>query len=147
MRHVNSKGNKHCDSTDPGEGYTSPDWAGPNCYRFLGQAGKMIPEEVVSAKHCGAHAVGYLKKNTMHPSKDEGSVERQVCFNDNEEGGDLITGIDECGTTMNISILNCGGYYVYKLDNVPCDTVPAKYCGTNKCSYGTFGPPPCTGIV
>ena len=145
MRHVDSKGNKHCDNTDPGEGFTSPDWQGPNCYRLLGQAGKMIPEQVIDAKHCGTHAVGYLKDNNKHPSKDEGPVERQVCFSEREEGGGIFG--EKCARTMNISILNCGQYYVYKLDNVPCDTVPAKYCGTNECPYGTFGPPPCTGIV
>ena len=148
MRHADSKGNKQCDNTEPGEGfYTSPGWKGPNCYRFQGQAGLMIPESVIYGKHCGTHAAGYLKENNKHPSKEEGTVERQVCFNEKELGFDLLEGLDDCVITMNISILNCGEYYVYKLDNVPCDTVPAKYCGTNECPYGTFGPPPCTGIV
>ena len=106
----------------------------------------MIPEHVVYAKHCGTHSAGYMKKGHKHPSKDEGIVNRTVCFNENEEGGNLDNNFDLCGKSVNITIRNCGEFYIYKLDDVPCDTVPAKYCGTNKCPTGTYGSPPCEGI-
>ena len=50
----------------------------------------MIPEQLIFAKHCGTDAVGHLKHGNHHPSIEEGTLERQVCFNKIEEGGDTV---------------------------------------------------------
>ena len=85
-------------------------------YRFTGAAGDRMPSECVSRRHCGTHAPGWLRG--IHPSEGEGIVGRTVCFS---WRGSC------CRWQRDVSVRNCGGYYVYKLGPPPACRL--KYCG------------------
>ena len=90
----------------------------PKWYRFSGAAGTMMPSFAVPVHRCGTHAPGWM--NGKHPSKNEGAVLRKVCFHwDN----------NVCRWNIQITVRNCGWFYVYKLPRTP--TCALRYCGTN----------------
>ena len=85
-------------------------------YRFADTAGNKMAASCVPRKHCGTHAPGWL--NGTHPAIADGIVTRQVCFHWRKGC---------CQWKKNIRIMNCGGFYVYELQNPPvCNT---RYCG------------------
>ena len=75
--------------------------------RFKGSGGTVIPEYAPPIHHCGANATGWIRGS--HPAVNDGIVERQLCFHLNG---------DECIYQYQISIRNCGEFYVYKIPNV-----------------------------
>ena len=75
--------------------------------RFKGSGGTVIPEYAPPIHHCGANAPGWIRGS--HPAVNDGIVERQLCFHLNG---------DECIYQYQISIRNCGEFYVYKIPNV-----------------------------
>ena len=85
-------------------------------YRFEGDAGTRIPSSPVPVHHCGTHATGWL--NGQHPSKEDGSVRRQVCFNWSGK---------HCRWSINVHVRNCGAFYVYHLGRTPGCSF--RYCG------------------
>ena len=85
-------------------------------YRFSGGAGSQMAESCVNMNHCGTGAPGWL--NGTHPAVLDGTVQRQVCFR-------YLNSC--CYYSTYISVRNCGGFYVYKLERPPrCDL---RYCG------------------
>lgn len=92
----------------------SEDW-----YRFSGGAGDKMSDYCVEKLSCGTHAPGWL--NTTHPSVADGIVETNVCFH---------WGSDCCYWSATIKVRNCGGFFVYLLNQTPyCDL---RYCGNKK---------------
>ena len=87
-------------------------------YRFVGAAGTKMPTTRVPAYRCGTDWSGWL--NGAHPKVEDGEVKRTVCFSDRSIG---------CRFSKEISVENCGSYYIYKLFGFKsCST---RYCGTD----------------
>ena len=84
-------------------------------YRFGGPAGYQMPESCIPTWRCATHAPGWLNGN--HPSKDDGIVQRRVCYHWNNNC---------CRWSNNIHIRNCGNFYVYRLRGSP--TCRLRYC-------------------
>ena len=85
-------------------------------YRFIGEAGRMMPTTCVAKFHCGAFGPGWLDGD--HPMPQDGIVTRRVCFH--LEG-------ECCKKKINITVRNCGYFMVYHLSPPP--SCPLKYCG------------------
>ena len=75
--------------------------------RFKGSGGTVIPEYAPPMHHCGANAPGWIRGS--HPAVSDGIVGRQLCYHFNG---------DECIYQYEISIRNCGEFYVYKMPYV-----------------------------
>ena len=73
-----------------------------------------MPEEAPPYSSCGTHAAGWL--NGAHP--DSGSAVVNVCYH-------WTPG--ECWQNNDITVTNCGDYYVYLLSSPPGCSY--KYCG------------------
>ena len=87
-------------------------------YRFVGAAGTKMPTTRVQAFSCGTDWPGWL--DGAHPTVEDGDVLRTVCFSDRPTG---------CKYTTEISVKNCGSYFIYKQQQVPgCNS---RYCGTD----------------
>ena len=86
-------------------------------YRFVGAAGTKMPGTRVPAFRCGTVWSGWL--DGAHPTVEDGKVKRKVCFSGR------ITG---CKYEINISVKNCGSYFIYKLFPPRCRS---RYCGTD----------------
>ena len=85
-------------------------------YRFSGAAGNQMADSCVKMYHCATDAPGWLRAS--HPTVAEGSVQRTVCFTSN---------FSCCAYSSKISVRNCGGFYVYKLEKPPHCFL--RYCG------------------
>lgn len=88
-------------------------------YRFSGGAGDKMPDYCVEKLSCGTHAPGWL--NTTHPSVADGIVETNVCFH---------WGSDCCYWSATIKVRNCGGFFVYLLNQTPYCNL--RYCGNKE---------------
>ena len=86
-------------------------------YRFVGAAGTKMPTTRVPPYRCGTDWSGWL--NGDHPTVEDGEVRRTVCFSDRSTG---------CTHTTDISVKNCGSYFIYKLHKIFCSS---RYCGTD----------------
>ncbi len=106
-------GFKDCDRV--GSPDQSPDWGGPGWYRFTGPAGTTMPLDAPGQHACGTDAPGWL--NGTLPSKDEGIVDRQVCFEF----------FQPCTYSTDIQVVNCGGFYLFNLPDAPQCSL--RYCG------------------
>ena len=87
-------------------------------YRFVGAAGTKMPTTRVPAYRCGTDWSGWL--NGAHPKVEDGEVKRTVCFSDRSIG---------CRFSKEISVENCGSYYIYKLFGFK--SCYMRYCGTD----------------
>ncbi|CAH3110674.1 unnamed protein product [Pocillopora meandrina] len=86
-------------------------------YRISGSAGVQMPNACPGPGRCNTQYPGWLFGS--HPHKDDGCVERMVCF------GDYVSGC--CELRRKVLVRNCGGFYVYKLGPTPgCNL---RYCG------------------
>ena len=102
------KGSALCDDSSFSDGW----------YRFVGAAGTKMPTTRVPAYRCGTDWSGWL--DGAHPKVEDGEVKRKVCFSDRSIG---------CRFLIEISVENCGSYYIYKLfERKSCST---RYCGTD----------------
>ncbi|XP_068739004.1 uncharacterized protein [Montipora capricornis] len=106
MTYVNSSIGNLCDSTLSG-------W-----YRFSGEAGTQMADSCPKIHHCSTDSPGWL--NGTHPTVAEGIVQRKVCFSQH------LNGTDCCYFSKDISVRNCGAFYVYRLDPPRCNS---RYCG------------------
>ncbi|XP_046843367.1 uncharacterized protein LOC124437433 [Xenia sp. Carnegie-2017] len=102
--------------------YTSPgyycDQSLSGWHRFGGSAGtQMFSGCIKDGKQCGTQATGYLTGG--HPGVNDGIVERTVCFSFNTKC---------CMWRRTIKVLNCGSFYVYKINGIPHCTM--RYCST-----------------
>ena len=86
-------------------------------YRFVGAAGTKMPTTRVPSYRCGTDWSGWLDGD--HPTVEDGEVRRTVCFSDRSTG---------CTHTTDISVKNCGSYFIYKLHKIFCSS---RYCGTD----------------
>ena len=77
-----------------------------------------MPTKRVLAFRCGTYFSGWL--DGAHPSVEDGEVSRMICFSDRVHG---------CKDRIQISVKNCGSYFIYKFPPPPrCDS---RYCGTD----------------
>ena len=85
-------------------------------YRFSGEAGTQMAESCANKHYCGTDAPGWLSGG--HPALTDGPVKRKVCF----------SSFGQCCYYSNyVTVKNCGGFYVYKLERPPqCNL---RYCG------------------
>ena len=114
---VHSTGNtSKCDGNDLS---SIPKW-----YRFSGVAVTLMSTSAVPKFRCGTHAPGWM--NGEHPSKNEGAVSRKVCFHWKSNA---------CLWNIQITVRNCGSFYVYKLPRTP--TCDLRYCKNNAQSKWT----------
>ena len=88
-------------------------------YRFVGAAGTKMPTTRVPLNRCGTRFSGWL--NGTHPTVEDGEVYRTVCFSKIFGG---------CKFSNEISVKNCGSYFIYKLQQLPPDCY-LRYCGTD----------------
>ncbi|XP_028518396.1 uncharacterized protein LOC114576278 [Exaiptasia diaphana] len=86
-------------------------------YRFTGQSGTRMTTACVKKHHCGTQYPGWLRGD--HPSIQDGNVTRTVCFT---KDGNC------CYWSVNVTIRNCSGFYVYGISEVP-DQCPFRFCG------------------
>ena len=89
-------------------------------YRFMGAAGTQLSTSCVPEYRCGT--VWPLWMDGKYPTEDEGRVKRWVC----QRGWS-----DYCAWKTEISVRNCGGYYVHKFSPPPyCSgRYSGRYCG------------------
>lgn len=107
---------RHVDFNDGPAGVTKCDEAmGDKWYRFMAPAGTMMPFDPPKQFSCGTDSPGYMLG--VHPTVDDGIVDRQVCF-----AWDI-----PCQWQSTIQVRNCGEYYVYKLADPPEECL--RYCG------------------
>ena len=78
-----------------------------------------MSNECVPPYHCGTHAPGWLLG--AHPEMSDGVVTRTVCFSWRNKC---------CRWRSQISVRNCGDFYVYKLQRAP--KCKLRYCGVGK---------------
>ena len=79
-------------------------------YRFSGGAGTQMAEVCPKMYSCSTNSSGWL--NGTHPTVAEGIVKRKVCFS--QSLSQFFK--DCCYHSKNISVRNCGAFYVYRLD-------------------------------
>lgn len=92
-------------------------------YKVSGNAGNALAAvEVPKKKHCGTTDRVYL--NASHPLPGDGQVNRKVC---------MATKDGDCAQEGEIQVINCGAFYLYKLDEIRrgCST-PWRYCTRGK---------------
>ncbi|XP_068671273.1 uncharacterized protein [Montipora foliosa] len=114
-----NQSNFKCDRWDPGK-IVSHDW-----YRMTGASGDQIPEGCVPINRCGTRAPGWL--NDTHPTVKDGLQSAQVCYHWNN---------DCCKWKNNITIRNCGSYFVYQLVKPP--DCRLRYCALDPCRSGNY---------
>ena len=85
-------------------------------YRFTSFGGTKMPENPVTDFHCGTHDPIWLRGS--HPTEAEGNVAREACISSFGES---------CSESLDINIVNCGGYFVYYLK-------PLYYCASAYCA-------------
>ena len=91
-------------------------------YRFGGSAGDHMADSCIPRSHCGTDMPGWL--NGSHPTVADGAVNRSVCFSAACPLPDRC-----CYNSANITVRNCGGFFVYKLKRPPSSKNKARYCG------------------
>ena len=106
--------------TYPASSYYCDNGIGPGWFRFEGSAVTRMPTSCPPRDRCDTSAPGWM--NGGHPTVVDGQVSRRVCFH---WRGNC------CYWSTNISVRNCGSYYVYYLSGTPSGYCPLRYCGTN----------------
>ena len=91
---------------------------GPGWFRFEGSAGTRMPTSCPPVERCNTYSTGWL--NGGHPTVADGLVTRTVCFTI------IVTAV-----TANVSVRNCGSYYVYYLSGTPNNYCYLRHCGTS----------------
>lgn len=93
-------------------------------YKVSGNAGNALASLTAPSKNrCGTKRRVYLK--TSHPVPSEGEVTRKVCITSKDDVN--------CAEERNIQVINCGGFYLYKLVEMSntCQD-PWRYCTSGK---------------
>ena len=106
--------------TYPASSYYCDNGIGPGWFRFEGSAGTRMPTSCPPIDRCDTSAPGWM--NGGHPTVADGQVSRTVCFHWRSKC---------CYWSANISVRNCGSYYVYYLSGTPNGYCHLRYCGTN----------------
>lgn len=89
-------------------------------YKVSGNAGNALAAvDVPQTDRCGTKVRLYLKQN--HPTPSEGQVTRQVCS---------ATKNNDCNQRVDIDVINCGAFYMYKLHDLRpnCSPNAWRYC-------------------
>ena len=92
---------------------------GPGWFRFEGLAGTRMPTSCTPVQRCSTDVTGWLKGG--HPTVADGKVSKWVCFHY----------LDACcDWKKNISVRNCGSYFVYYLTRTQANKCNFRYCST-----------------
>ncbi|CAH3156343.1 unnamed protein product [Porites lobata] len=118
-----------CDLTDSEIG---DDWS--KWYKITGKAGNALQVHPPLRERCGGQAQAYLTEN--HPAPSDGVVNRKVCV---QNPSNL------CNSRKSpIQVVNCGSFYLYRLQRLKNDCDPNwRYCTNGKDDVE----PPCQGGV
>ncbi|CAC5411161.1 unnamed protein product [Mytilus coruscus] len=95
-------------------------------YRFIGVNGNEMPLSPPGEMHC--ETIYPIWLNGTLPTEDDGNVSREAC---------LQTENDICEQSIDIKIRNCGGYYVYYLQETPRNSSFCFGSGPVVCPVGT----------
>ncbi|KAL9951184.1 hypothetical protein ACROYT_G043803 [Oculina patagonica] len=106
-----AQGNTEQNNSRCGDSNLAPGW-----YRFQGAAGDRIADKCVPVDRCGTQSPGWL--SGAHPTVAECVVTRKVCYHWSKRC---------CHRSNNITVKNCGSYYVYELYETPGCYL--RYCG------------------
>ena len=90
-------------------------------YRFTGGAGHRMAKRCVPEMRCGGEVSGWL--DGSHPSVEEGTVNRTVCFHHDD---------DCCLWRTEVKVRNCSGFYLYHLKRDVRGAYNYRYCGNGK---------------
>ena len=85
-------------------------------YRFMGAAGTQLSTSCVLGIRCGATLPLWM--DGEYPTEDEERVKRRVCQS---------SSLGCCYWKTEISVRNCGGFYVHKFSPPP--RCSGRYCG------------------
>ncbi len=88
---------------------------GGSWIRFVGTGGTTIPLTPPGISHCGGFASGWF--NGTLPTTVGTVLDGTVCFDIN---------LDSCMFLVSVSVVNCGGFYVYFLP--PVIVCNSRYC-------------------
>ena len=99
-------------------------------YRFTSNVGGELATTPQKIYSCGTFHPIWM--NGSHPTVEEGRANRTACMNT------IHVPTDSCDVSFTITVLNCTGYYIYKLrEPKACNEA---YCAGNIfCSYILYG--------
>ena len=107
-----------CDLTDSEIG---DDWS--KWYKITGKAGNALQVNPPLRERCGGEAQAYLTEN--HPAPSDGVVNRKVCVQNPSNLGN--------SRKSPIQVVNCGSFYLYRLQRLKNDCDPNwRYCTNGK---------------
>ncbi len=90
---------------------------GGSWIRFVGTGGTTIPLTSPGMNHCGGFLAGWY--NGTLPTTVGTVVNGSICFEIN---------LSSCDLSIPVSVINCGGFYVYFLPSL--NVCSARYCTT-----------------
>ena len=88
---------------------------------MTGAAGTRIPENSPGEFACNTYMGGWMSE--VHPTIPGQRAVVTICFH---------YGWFECNVSVNVTVINCGDYYVYDLPDV---SEPQRYCGSHPPVY------------
>ena len=110
--------------------HKDPEWKGAGWYRFTGEAGTKLVEDVVPYYHCGTSSGGSMTGG--HPIATQLGIPVTRTVNFNWSGKRAFW-------TSSIQVINCKTHYVYYLPDVPhCHS---RYCTAWKPFYKRISQP------
>ena len=100
--------------------YQSPKWLGPGWYRLEEPAGSKIPETPTAYQKCGTYYTGWMRGS--HPTLAGQTNDVKFCFSSSS---------NVCYYSVMGKVTNCGGFFVYKLPNIPVSN-HLRYCAESE---------------
>ena len=96
-------------------------------YRVSGNAGNALASSTVPPDDsCGTETRLYIEDH--HPDFGAGEVTQKVCVSKSTT--------KPCSRVKSIQVINCGAFYLYKLENLrPCTTTTWAYCTNGQGMY------------
>jgi hypothetical protein len=130
----------HCDGDGPIQGQaigaSTPSLAN-RWFRISGAAGNGLVRRPPGGWHCGSEVNGWLSdwnpqsgrapqtygQGGVYPGLQDGMKDYTVCF-------DFAAGAGPCHWSTTVKVLNCGGYYLWRLPSPPepCGSYASVYC-------------------
>ncbi|CAC5411146.1 unnamed protein product [Mytilus coruscus] len=105
----------------------SDDYLDPGWYRPFSSNGDNMPTSPPGNMHCGTIYPIWL--NGTLPTYDDSNVSREAC---------VQTENDICEESIDVEIRNCGGYYIYFLQETPANSSFCFGSGPVVCPVGTL---------
>ena len=99
-------------------------------YRVSGDAGNALASKTPPPQDsCGTETRLYLADD--HPAFGDGEVTQKACASKSPQNA--------CNNEIYIQVINCGAFYLYKLNNMrQCKTTTWAYCTNGQGMYHRF---------